>query len=65
VPGAARYRIAWNAYVTRAAHRRGIVPVYWDNGVYDQREGFALFDRATAAVVDPELLKAIVGATRP
>lgn len=62
VPGAARYRVAWASYVTRAAHQRGIVPIYWDNGVYGQRESFALFDRATAKVVDPDLLQAIVAA---
>jgi endoglucanase len=65
VPGAARYRADWNAYVTRAAHQRGIVPVYWDNGVYGQKEGFAIFDRATGRVLDAELLKAIVGPENP
>jgi endoglucanase len=63
-PGAARYRADWNAYVTRAAHRRGLVPVYWDNGVFDKREGFALFDRATGRVLDGALLAAIMGAMR-
>lgn len=63
-PGAARYRADWNAYVTRAAHRRGMVPVYWDNGVFNQREGFALFDRATGRVLDGALLNAIMGALR-
>ncbi|RZJ13247.1 MAG: glycoside hydrolase family 5 protein [Rubrivivax sp.] len=61
-PGAARYRVDWNAYVTRSAHQRGLVPVYWDNGVYGKPEGFAIFDRATGKVLDVDLLKAIVGA---
>lgn len=60
-PGAARYRADWNAYVTRAAHQRGIVPVYWDNGVFNRKEGFAIFDRATGEVLDAGLLKAIMG----
>jgi endoglucanase len=63
-PGAARYRLDWNAYVTRAARQRGMVPVYWDNGIYNQREGFAIFDRATGRVLDPDLLKAIMDAAR-
>ncbi|HEY0954722.1 MAG TPA: glycoside hydrolase family 5 protein [Roseateles sp.] len=62
VPGAARYRADWNAYITRSAHQRGLVPVYWDNGVFNKPEGFAIFDRATGKVLDAELLKAIVGA---
>ncbi|MFG6413105.1 glycoside hydrolase family 5 protein [Roseateles sp. DC23W] len=61
VPGAARYRVYWNAYVTRSAQQRGLVPVYWDNGVFNKPEGFAIFDRATGEVLDAELLRAIVG----
>jgi endoglucanase len=53
------YRTYWTKYVTKAAYRHGIVPVWWDNG-YDANHQFGLFNRATGAQVFPDLVKAIV-----
>ncbi|MDT7838361.1 glycoside hydrolase family 5 protein [Aquabacterium sp. OR-4] len=63
IAGAEAFREAWNAHVTRAARRRGFVPVYWDNGVTGNK-GMGLFDRASGRVAHPGLLKAIVEAGR-
>jgi endoglucanase len=59
--GSERYREAWNRHITSSALNRGLVPVYWDNGVTGEH-GMGLFDRASGRIVYPELVKAIVGA---
>ncbi len=46
-------------YVTNAAVRHGMIPVYWDNG-YNGNNGFALFNRNTGAAVDEGALDALI-----
>lgn len=60
---AGRYRKHWDEYITRSAHQRGLVPVYWDNG-YPTNHQSGLFDRATGTQAFPDLITAIVDATR-
>lgn len=55
------FRIRWTEYVIRSAMRRGIVPVYWDNG-YNGDFGFGIIDRATYEITQPELLGAMIDA---
>lgn len=45
-------------YVTNAAIRYGMIPIYWDNG-YDGNNGMALFNRNNGSVVDQGALYAI------
>jgi endoglucanase len=45
--------------VTSAAIENHIVPFYWDNG-WAGINGFALFDRQSAEVVDPGALEAVL-----
>lgn len=63
IPGAEKYRQAWDEYITRAAASRGIVPVYWDAGGLDNH-GSGLFKRGTGDQAYPGLIGAIVGAAR-
>lgn len=52
-------------YVTNAAVRHGMIPVYWDNG-FNGNNGFALFNRNNGAVMDQGTLNAIIqGAITP
>ncbi len=54
------YRRYYMEYVTKVAVDRGVLPVYWDNGAQDSGEDkFAMFDRNTGEVLQPELLKAM------
>lgn len=54
------YRRYWMEYVTKVAVDRGVLPVYWDNGAQGSGENaFAMFDRNTGEVLQPELLKAM------
>jgi endoglucanase len=46
-------------YVTNAALRYGMIPMYWDNG-YSGTNGIALFNRSTGSVVDQGSLDAIL-----
>jgi len=55
-PGSEPYVRDWARYVTGAIRSNGLVPMWWDTG--------ALVDRRTGARKDPELIDAIVGATR-
>ncbi|MCU6496998.1 glycoside hydrolase family 5 protein [Rugamonas sp. A1-17] len=55
-PGMDVYRKAWDQYITQSAFRHGLVPVYWDTG--------GLIDRKTGAQLDPDVIAAIVKATR-
>lgn len=55
-PDAEAYVRDWARYVTGAIRRNGLVPMWWDIG--------ALVDRRTGAQKDPELVKAIVGASQ-
>lgn len=54
------YRRYWMEYVIKVAVDRGVLPVYWDNGAQGSgQDQFAMFDRNTGAVLQPELLKAM------
>lgn len=58
--GFENYRRYYMEYVTKAAHDRGLVPIYWDNGgVGSGPDKFALFDRSSHEVIQPELLQAM------
>jgi len=46
-------------YVTDAAIRHGLVPIYWDNG-YNGNNGVALFNRNNGAIVDQGALDALI-----
>lgn len=48
-------------YVTSAALKNGMVPIYWDNG-YTGDNAFGLFNRATAEVVHEDAIQAIISA---
>ena len=56
-----RYRTFWDTYITRSAHKHGLVPMYWDNGPTSNHSS-GLFDRAKASPAFPETIKAIVEA---
>ena len=62
--GAEAYRLAWDRYVARSAWQHGMVPVYWDAGTSTHNHSSGLFDRATGAQVYPEIINALVDATR-
>lgn len=55
-PGMDMYRKAWDQYITQSAYRHGLVPVYWDTG--------GLIDRNTGAQLDPDVIAAIVKASK-
>lgn len=46
-------------YVTNAAVRYGMIPVYWDNG-WSGNNGFALFNRNNGEIVDQGALDALI-----
>lgn len=50
------YRRLWIDYITRAAYRNGVVPMYWDTG--------GLFDRQSGKPMDLEVIKILVNATK-
>ncbi len=52
-------RLYYLEYITDAAVRSGMIPIYWDNG-YNGDMGFALFNRTTGAVVDQDALDALM-----
>ena len=51
-------RVLFANELCKAARARGMVPVYWDNG-WNGNLGFGLFNRATNAVTQPEIISAI------
>jgi endoglucanase len=56
-------RFDYIRYVTAGYHKNGIVPIWWDNGVFGTgEENFGLMDRANAVVFDTEALEAIMSA---
>jgi aryl-phospho-beta-D-glucosidase BglC (GH1 family) len=58
--GYENYRRYYLEYVTKAAHDRGFLPVYWDNGAQGSGpDNFGLFDRNTAAITQAELVEAL------
>ena len=56
-----KYRNHWDEYITRSAHKHGIVPMYWDNGPTSNHSS-GLFDRAAAKQAFPDTITAIVDA---
>jgi len=46
-------------YVTNAAVRYGMIPIYWDNGIYGNNQA-ALFDRHDGEIVDPGAVEALM-----
>lgn len=61
VPDHAKYRLAWNKYVTESAAKNGLVPFYWDNGGTGDLS-LGVFSRSTGRQVYPDIVKAIVKA---
>lgn len=62
--GQERQRVYWDAYVTKAAFKRGIVPVYWDSGATGNHAA-GLFNRKTGEQPYPYIVDAIVKMTTP
>jgi len=60
--GYAAYRLDWMEYVTEAMVKRGIVPMYWDNGPITNN-AFGLFNRNTGEEVYTEIIDAIMNKT--
>ena len=57
------YRRYYMEYVTKAAHDRGILPVYWDNGSQESgAEALGLFDRASGSKLRPLVIEAMTRA---
>jgi hypothetical protein len=46
--------------VTDMSNSMGIAPIYWDNG-WAGANGFALFNRNTAAILDQDMIDALTG----
>ncbi|HEX2101690.1 MAG TPA: cellulase family glycosylhydrolase [Candidatus Synoicihabitans sp.] len=53
-------RTYWNKTLLDTANSMGLRPVYWDNG-YAGSNGFALYDRNTAAVLDQASITSLTG----
>lgn len=62
-PNSVDYRRYYMEYVTKAAHDRGIVPIYWDNGgLGSGGDAFGLFNRHSNSVQHREILNAMMRA---
>ena len=57
------YRTYWDAYITHAAYKNGIVPMYWDSGATTNHAS-GLFDRGQAKEAFPDTIAAIVNAAK-
>jgi endoglucanase len=53
-------RTYYSKYVTDKANALGLKPIWWDNG-WAGKDGFALFDRVTNAVVDQATITSLTG----
>lgn len=53
-------RTYFDKKVVDTANSKGLKPVYWDEG-WAGKDGFALFDRNAAAVIDPDGVRALTG----
>jgi endoglucanase len=62
--GFEEYRRYYLEYVTKAAVDRKMLPVYWDNGGIGAGgpDKFALIDRRSYQVIEPEIVEALVRA---
>lgn len=58
-------RVAYMGYICRAARERGIYMCVWDNNMYKQgNEWFGLLNRATAEWYYPEIVEAMIEASK-
>ncbi len=57
----AKYRRYWYEYIVKTARENGCIPICWDNG-WNGEKGFALFDRSTCKVTQPQLIEAMMRA---
>jgi endoglucanase len=53
-------RTYFDKQIVDTANLKGLKPIYWDEG-WAGKDGFALFDRNTAAVIDPDGVRALTG----
>ncbi|PJI07528.1 MULTISPECIES: glycoside hydrolase family 5 protein [Clostridium] len=55
-------RVAHAKYYVSAARKRGITPIWWDNGAYNpgQPDTYAIFNRTMLSWYYPDLVKALV-----
>lgn len=53
-------RTYFDRQIVDAANLKGMKPIYWDDG-WNGKDGFQLFDRNTAAVTDPDSVRALTG----
>lgn len=61
--GYENYRRYYLEYVTKVAHDRHFLPVYWDNGGQGSgADNFGLIDRSTNAITQPELVETLMRA---
>ncbi|MGM9489573.1 cellulase family glycosylhydrolase [Ideonella sp. YS5] len=60
---AGTWRRYWAQYVTRSAFQRSLVPVWWDEGGVGNHTG-GLINRGTLTQSAPDVISAIVGATK-
>jgi endoglucanase len=57
--GHERYRVYWDAFITKSAVKHGLVPMYWDAGATGNHAA-GLFNRTTGAQPYPYLVDAII-----
>jgi len=53
-------RTYFDLQVVDTANLKGLKPIYWDEG-WAGKDGFTLFDRNSAAVIDPDSVRALTG----
>jgi aryl-phospho-beta-D-glucosidase BglC (GH1 family) len=53
-------RTYFDKQIVDTANSKGLKPIYWDDG-WAGKDGFALFDRNAAAVIDPNGVRALTG----
>ncbi|HEX8405519.1 MAG TPA: glycoside hydrolase family 5 protein [Duganella sp.] len=58
-----KYRKLWNQYITQAAFKRGVVPMYWDSG-YTGNHASGLFNRANGTQAYPDVVSGIINAAK-
>lgn len=63
VEGHEEYRRYYLEYITKSLMDHGLVPIYWDNG-NTGNYGFGIFNRSTGEKAYPDLISAIVSASK-
>nr|WP_315219969.1 glycoside hydrolase family 5 protein [uncultured Duganella sp.] len=58
-----KYRKLWNQYITQAAFKRGVVPMYWDSG-FTGNHASGLFNRSNGTQAYPDVVTGIVNAAK-